>query len=451
MQRLPLTDAAWLTFESRERPLHVAGLTLFRYPADAGPEFMRELAAQMRSHADVRPPFDQRLKRPYGRLGIFHWVQDPQLDLDYHFRHSALPAPGRVRELLALVSRLHSSLMDRHRPLWEAHLIEGLEGDRFALYVKIHHSVMDGVAAMRQVTTSFSADPSERGLPPPWVHQPQKRRDERRASGGTSGDAVVKPLRFGVARTIWRQWRAARRDSAQAFPYRAPKSLLNGRITGSRRFAAQSWALERIRAAGKHYDATINDMVLAMSASALRRYLVSMGELPAKSLIAAVPVSVRPADGSDAGNAITLLLTSLGTHIEDPIERLRWIKRSMDAGKAHMRRLSARQLMRYMVVMNLPMMLGQIFGTAGRGRPMYNVVISNVPGPEEPLYLNGARMEGMYPVSLNWEGQALNITQVSYAGSMEFGLIGCRRTLPSMQRLLDYLEDGLTEVECANG
>ena len=171
MKKLPLTDAVWLMLENRERPMHVGGLQLFEYPPDAPADFLNDMAEQFRSGTLVKSPFNQRLRAPYSRTGSFQWIEDAQFDLDYHFRHSALPNPGRVRELLILVSRLHSTLLDRHRPLWESHLIEGLEGNRFAIYTKIHHSVVDGVAAMNLAMNSFTTDAKDIAalLAPPIV------------------------------------------------------------------------------------------------------------------------------------------------------------------------------------------------------------------------------------------------------------------------------------------
>ena len=172
---LPITDGAWLMIESGEAPQHVGGLMVFDYPPDASPTWLHDTWQRLRTATDFAPPFSYRLRRPYGLAGLFDWEPDPDIDLDYHLRFSALPRPGRVRELLVLVSRLHSTLLDRHRPLWEVHLIEGLqpehEGEppRFAMYAKFHHSMFDGVGAMRVMRRMFSADPDLRGMAAPWA------------------------------------------------------------------------------------------------------------------------------------------------------------------------------------------------------------------------------------------------------------------------------------------
>lgn len=456
-KKLSIVDAAWLMLENRERPMHVGGLQLFELPKDAPPDTLHRIAEEFRSGTLVKRPFNQRLENPYSRSGNFHWIEDTDFDLEYHFRHSSLPAPGRVRELLALISRLHSTLLDRHRPLWETHLIEGLEGNRFAVYTKIHHSVVDGVAAMKLAMSSFSEDAKAIDLPPPWAEHRDHLTVNRQARGGGAlapGLGILKqqaatlPAVFGAFRD---QYRQARRSEHEIMPYQAPTSMLNKAITGSRRVAAQSYSMERIKQVAKALDGTVNDVVMAMSAAALRAYLMSHHALPSESLTANVPVSIRPADDESGGNAIGFMLCSLATNIGDPARRFQVIQDSMRAGKERLRRMSREEITNYSLLLTSPMVLGQLMGLKGEKRPPYNVVISNVPGPRKPLYWNGMRMGGMYPVSLLLDGQAMNITVIGYVDSLEFGITACRKTLPSIQRLLDYLEDSLTELEMVAG
>lgn len=456
VKKLPLTDAAWLMLESRERPMHVGGLQVFHYPEDASPDFLQQIVQDFRAGTLVKKPFNQRLREPYSRTGQFAWIEDSNFDLDYHFRHSALPHPGRVRELLGLISRLHSTLLDRHRPLWECHLIEGLENNRFAIYTKIHHSVVDGVAAMNLAMHSFTTDASKRNLPPPWALS----RDQLKIGKKPNRDAVTANISTlgsqmrtipGVVRALRQQYRQARNSDAEVLPYQAPHSILNRSITGSRRFAAQSYSMPRIQAVAKKLDGTINDVVMAMCSSALRTYLLSQNALPDEPLISIVPVSVRPQDEVSHGNAIGFLLCNLGTNSGDPGERFTRIQESMRAGKERLKGMSREEIINYSLLLTGPMVLGQLAGLSGDRKPMYNITISNVPGPKEPLYWNGCRMEGMYPASLMLDGQAINITMVSYADSMEFGITACRRSLPSIQRLLDYLADALAELEAIAG
>ncbi len=452
MKKLPVTDAVWLMLENRERPLHVGGLQLFEYPDDAPADFLHQIAEEFRAGTLVKKPFNQRLSKPYSKLGSYSWIEDTQFDLDYHFRHSALPNPGRVRELLSLISRLHSTLPDRHRPLWETHLIEGLEGNRFALYTKIHHSVVDGVAAMNLAMNSFSPDPQVRDLPPPWARSRSDLRIDREHGAREAVDASINKAGSGartvpgVIKALRDQYKQARIHEAEVVPYQAPPSMLNQAITGSRRFAAQSYSLARIKTVAKALDGTINDVVMAMCSSALRTYLASQNALPDQPLISIVPVSVRPQGEDSTGNAIGFLLCNLATNVGDPDARFGLIQDSMRRGKARLSQLSREQIVNYALALTSPMVLGQLLGFKGDRKPMYNITISNVPGPRETLYWNGCRMTGLYPASLMLDGQALNITMVSYADSMEFGITACRKSLPSVQRLLDYLDDALNEL-----
>ncbi|MGB1557726.1 MAG: WS/DGAT/MGAT family O-acyltransferase, partial [Oceanococcaceae bacterium] len=402
-KKLPITDAAWLMLENRERPMHVGGLQLFELPKDAPPDTLHRIAEEFRQGTLVKRPFNQRLQSPYSRTGNFAWIEDTDFDLDYHFRHSSLPQPGRVRELLALISRLHSALLDRHRPLWETHLIEGLEGNRFAVYTKIHHSVVDGVAAMKLAMNSFSEDAKALDLPPPWAEHRDHLTVNRQLRGGGTLAPGLGMIRNqaatipAVVRAFRDQYRQSRRSEHEVVPYQAPQSLLNKAITGSRRVAAQGYPLPRIKAVAKALEGTVNDVIMAMSAAALRAYLQGLHALPSEPLVANVPVSIRPADDESGGNAIGFMLCTLATNVGDPARRFQIIQDSMRAGKERLKSMTREEITNYSLLLTSPMVLGQLMGLKGEKRPPYNVVISNVPGPRNPLYWNGMKMTGMYP------------------------------------------------------
>lgn len=453
MKALSPVDQLFLFLEKRQQPMHVAGLQLFSFPEDAGPKYISDLAQQMRECCRPVRPFNQRLEHRFGQP---FWVEDKHFDIDHHFRHEALPKPGRIRELLSLVSAEHSNLLDRERPLWEAHLIEGIRGKRFALYTKVHHSMMDGISAMRMGMRALSPDPNERDLPPVWAHERKKRgmpsgpvdavSGLAKLTAGLSKQVATVPA---LAREVYKVSQKAKKDPDYVSIFQAPHSLLNERITGSRRFAAQSYSLPRIKRIGAAFGCTVNDIVLAICGSALRDYLISQNELPDKPLIAMVPVSLRQDDSAE-GNQIATILANLGTHIADPQNRLRVIKASVEEAKARYRGMSPEEILNFTALMLAPTFINLMTGLAP-GLQAFNVVISNVPGPKEQLYWNGAKLEGMYPVSIALDRIALNITLTSYGDQLEFGLIGCRRTLPSMQRMLDYLENGIHELEVAAG
>lgn len=458
MERLAVSDASWLMIEGRETPMHVAGLQLFELPEDAGPTFVQDLVERARASSTVTSPFDLRLDRPYGLAGQFGWVPDDDVDLDYHIRHSSLPKPGRIRELLALVSRLHSTLLDRHRPLWEVHLIEGLEDGRIALYVKFHHSMFDGVGAMQQALVAYSEDPDVRDLPAPWatlVEEPDANGDRAQDPFGSVMRAIRGPLKqsraaLGAGTTLAKQVVAGLRGTeGEIAPYAAPRSILNGPITGARRFAADDWELSRLKDVAGSHGVTLNDLVLSISGRALRYYLADLDALPDKPLIATVPVSIRAEGDGNRGNALSMALADLATDEADPITALGRTKASMDAAKARLGAMSQRELIDYAIFLMAPVIAGNLTGQAGRMPPPFNLVMSNVPGPRNPLYWNGARMTGMYAASLMPDGQALNITTTSYVDQFAFSLTACRKTLPQIQRMLEHIDQSIQDLEAA--
>ncbi|MFD1048654.1 wax ester/triacylglycerol synthase domain-containing protein [Kibdelosporangium lantanae] len=278
---MPVTDSMFLLGESREHPMHVGGLQLYTLPDGAGPDYLSNLYHSLVDNEEsVQPLFRQRPRRPVSSLGQWSWSTDNQLDMEYHVRFSALPRPGRVRELLELVSRLHGSLLDRHRPLWEFSLIEGLEGNRFATYSKVHHALMDGVSSIILANRALSMDPSTMDMPPVWAVPPL---DKPEHTGQSGPMAMLESLReistdlAGVMPAIIKSANTALREQASVLPFQAPRTIFNVQITGARRFAAQKWSLDRIKAIRKATGATLNDVVLAMCSGALRRYLLDLG------------------------------------------------------------------------------------------------------------------------------------------------------------------------------
>lgn len=455
---MPPTDSLFLLAETREHPMHVGGLQLFVPPDGADALDVRAMFEAAIAQDEVAPLFQKRPRRTVTTLGQWAWEVDRAFDLEHHVRRSALPRPGRILDLLALSSRLHSTLLDRHRPLWEMHLIEGLADGRYASYLKVHHSLVDGVGALRLLSCMMSPDPGERGMPAPWALRMSKPRTERgddasgddalRTALGVLGEAAG--LVPALARTVHR----AITEQTGTISFSAPKTMFNVPITGARRFAAQSWPIERIRAVGKAADATVNDVVLAMCSGALRAYLLALDALPASSLIAMVPVSlhgdeIRSGDGG--GNAIGTVMCNLGTDSCDPAARLAAVHESMQEGKEALRSMTPVQILAMSALGVSPLAIWPLLRLNGVVRPPFNLVISNVPGPQQPLYWNGARLDGLYPLSIPLDGQALNITCTSYSDSVAFGLTGCRRTVPHLQHLLGHLDDELVALEQAVG
>jgi diacylglycerol O-acyltransferase len=464
MALMPLTDSMFLLAESREHPMHVGGLQLFQLPDGAGPDYVSDLHHRLLAHEQVRSLFRRRPRGPVSSLGQWAWTDDDQLDLEYHVRLSALPRPGRVRELLELTSRLHGSLLDRHRPLWEFHVIEGLQDGRFATYTKVHHSLLDGVSALRLLEATLSTDP-EAGLRAPWSDVAAPAPEPAPDFAGGAANGPTRALRsvaavFGgvaeVAPAFGKLANQVFREQAATLPFQAPKSMFNVPITGARRFAAQSYSMDRIRAVSRAAGATINDVVLAMCSGALRQYMIDHDALPNRSLISAVPVSLRGVDNDSgpadtAGNAIGMILCNLATDQLDPATRLSTIHAAMQRGKRVYAGMTPLQITAISALWMAPLALSPVPGFVKLTPPPFNLLISNVPGPRRPLYWDGARLEGVYPLSIAYEGQALNITATSYDGHLEFGLTGCRRSVPSLQRLLTHLETALSDLERATG
>jgi diacylglycerol O-acyltransferase len=445
MRPLHPIDFIFLNLEKRQQPMHVGGLFLFEIPEHAPSTFIQDLVADIRNSKSIPvPPFNNRLS------GMF-WDEDEEFDIDHHFRHIALPHPGRIRELLVYISQEHSSLIDRAKPLWTCHIIEGIEGNRFAMYFKIHHAMIDGVAGMRLVEKSFSKDADSKTIIPPWCVEGKraKRLKEtkldkaKKIFSALKGQVEAAPkVTQELFQTVFKEM-GKNPDYVSSF--QAPSSLFNQRVSSSRRFAAQSFELDRFRDISKALGVTINDVVLAVCAGALRDYLITQEALPKKPLIAMVPASLRD-DDSDMSNRITMILANLGTHKESPLERLDIIKRSVQNAKNRFKRMSSDQILNYSAF---------VFGAAGVNiasglmpkRQAFNVIISNVPGPREPLYWNGAKLDALYPVSIVLDGQALNITMTSYLDKLEVGLTGCRKSLPKLQNLLTHLENEIQKFE----
>jgi WS/DGAT/MGAT family acyltransferase len=452
MRQVSPTDATWLLLESRDTPMHVGGLFEFTLPEDAAPDYLSQQFELMREAHTIPPPWNLKLvETPLlgTRLPLMREVHD--VDLDYHVRHSALPHPGGQRELGVLVSRLHSNELDMRRPLWEVHLIEGLEGNRFALYSKTHHSLIDGVSGMRLIMRALATDPNVRGMQPFWaVGEGARPQGEQDGHGPLSG--ALSLLRGGAS-TLGGLSRAAIDLSLAAFddrplqaPYRAPASILGGRLGAARRFATQQYEFKRLRRLARAADCTLNDIVLYLSGSALRRYLLEHARLPQRPLTAGIPVNLREAEDQSMGTAVGIIVAELGTNVANPLERLDAVKRSAGEAKRHLNELPPAARTPYSLLINGPYIGALLAGFSDHAPIPFNLGISNVPGPTEPLYLNGSRLDALYPLSLLLHGNALNITCVSYAGTLNFGFTGARDTLPHLQRLAVYTGDALEEL-----
>lgn len=454
---LSTSDALFLYAETRETPMHVGGLIPFSPPDGGPPDHLRRLLDELRAGGQVAPPWNRRLETPWLLSNPVHRWVDTDVEIDYHVRRTAVPSPGDERELGVLIARLHTNPLDLSRPPWEMHLIEGLEGGRFAIYVKIHHALVDGYTAMKLLTGSLSRTPDDPDTPLFFsVAPPQRPRREEpdgnlmASLGGTvrgAVDGVGSAIELGKALT-----RLVTRRGALVGGLEAPHTILNRRITRNRRFATQQYSTSRLKKLAAAADATLNDVVLAICGGGLRTYLLDRDGLPGKPLIAFLPVNVRPKDDPGGGVAVGAILATMGTDVDDPVERVEAVKRSTSEGKRQLSGMTQQAMIAYSAALLAPALLQSLGAAVKLPNPLphtFNVTLSNVPGPTEPLYFRGARMEATYPLSIPFHGVALNITLQSYADTVNFGFIGCRDTVPHLQRLAVQTGDALAELEKA--
>ena len=440
-------DAIWLMMESADTPMHVGVLAIFQKPGNAGATFYADMAAQMREIAPVAP-WCCRLRR-----GVLPRLEaDDDFDLDYHFRRSALPEPGGERELGQMVSRLHSNALDRSRPLWEFHLIEGLARDRFAFYFKIHHALVQGVNGIPALLTTLASSARARNVQPVWASSLSQQGAE-----GDLTDGMTLPDLSGSLDAMGSMGRAAAdllrgavRPSERnsfIFPRGTPRSTLNRRINVHRRFATQQFEQQRIAALAEATDSTVNEILTYLCGSSLRRFFKEYNALPDDSLVGVMPVSLQERGEHIAGSAIAGLRVPLGTHVGDPLARLAAVKASVKEVREDRASLPEDAVTSYVMLRAAPVFASQLGGLGRFVPPLFNLAVSNTPGADKPLYFNGARLEAVYPMSQLMQFSALSIDCVSYAGTFNIGFTGARDTLPHLQRMAVYFGKAVDDLE----
>ncbi len=477
MQQLTGLDTSFLNLETPSTYGHVSGLAIFDPSTAPVPPTLEDLQKLIEQRIHLLPPYRRRLVEvPFG-LDHPYWIEDPDFDLDFHVRHIGLPPPGDHRQLSEQVSRIVARPLDRARPLWELYVIEGLEGGYVAQLTKIHHCCIDGVSGAELLTTLLDIEPEPREVDPPrraWRPEPEPTELEMwlRGMWGVAGTprkvfrivreslrhlpALSRSLGFGElpGESLLNRAVGRRPDpmlSEASTP--APRTVFNDKITPHRRFAYGSLSLQEVKEIKKQRGVTVNDVVLALCAGALRRYLEERRELPADPLIAMVPVSVRTEEQKGAmGNQVSSMSASLHTHVKDPLTRLDRIHESMRIAKEQHKALPA-TLLQDFAQFAPPAVAARAARVVARAAVAnwvdvpFNVIISNVPGPQFPLYGFGSKLVASYPVSANNDGVGLNITVQSYNGSLDFGAIACRELMPDVWDLIDYLHDALSELK----
>ncbi len=424
-------QAAWLSLEAPATPMHMGGLLYFRLPKAAKPDFVQRLADQMRAQPPQGAPWTRRLQRAPGPFSLARWVTDARLDIDYHFRHSALPAPGGERQIGELVSRLHGHPMDLSKPLWEVHLIEGLAGGRFALYIKLHSIAFDGAATMDLLKKAFVSDSRKRRMPPLWTlplpaSTPSRLFDDWPALLRALGHR----LRAGLQPSLtWTRLKGV------------PRSALNDRFNGQRRFATQHYELSRLQPLAEAVGVSVEVLLLYLCASALRRFFKEFNALPEMPLVALI------ADRSRGDGQLSPLFISLGTHQASRRRRLDEIRDSLRLARQQFAVLPPEDARAEGAVDSLPYLLRQALGIDHHLAPMFNLGIAQLSLGDETRYLNGAQLESVFPMPMLLQGGALNIAFMRYAKSWSIGLCGARDNLPHLQRMAVYMGLALDELE----
>ncbi len=465
MKHLSGIDASFLHLETPEMPMHVGSLNIFDLPKGYGGDFYEAVKAHIAGRMHLAEVFERKLAQMPFELSDPVWVDDNDVDLDYHIRRVTLSKPGTFRQLEQLVGRLHSSLLDRSRPLWEFYVIEGLQTGQPAIYAKVHHAAVDGQAGVALAKALYDLTPEPRPIKPPRARQ---RSNQYQLGVAELATAAVQNTVQQYVKLITTLPNAMRAVASIAVPKFGgsettrfglptnwtfgPKTPLNVSITNQRSFAARSVSLAEVKQVAKAANVSLNDVVLAASATALKRYLADYNCLPDRSLTAGVPVSLREAGNTDFNNQVTMVLVSLSTNVDDPLERLKAINASSSSAKELTGSFKA-AIPTDFPSFGAPWIMTGLATLFGRSRisdqipPIANTVISNVPGAPVPLYMAGAKLATYYPVSIPSHGIALNITVQSYNGSLDYGLTACRKAVPDVDEIAEYLVEAHRELK----
>ncbi|CAN5853304.1 wax ester/triacylglycerol synthase family O-acyltransferase [soil metagenome] len=462
MERLSGLDATFLYVENPANHMHVA-MTMVLDPSKM-PEGYSFAAIKefIRARIHLVPPFHRRLVQVPFRLHHPVWVDDPDFDLDYHVRRIGAPSPGGPKELAELAGQIASTPLDRSRPLWELWLIEGLEHDHVGAVTKVHHCAVDGTSGAELMVHLFDLEPvvgpPEKPTEIPAEHVPNDLELIGYAAASRLRRATtLLPLAGRTVATVAGLVQNRRDPDAQrgAIPLTAPRTPWNAAITPHRRTAFARVSLSDLKDVKNALDATVNDVVLAVCAGTLRRYLELKDALPDEPLVAVCPISVRTEDqGGSQGNRVSAMFTSLATDVDDPVERLRAIQKVTRGAKEEHNAVGATMLQNWAefaapTTFALASRLYTNLNLASSHRPIHNLIISNVPGPPVPLYYAGAQLVAAYPMGPLMEGAGLNVTVMSYRDSVDFGFMVCRELIPDVWDLADQVEPSFAELRKA--
>jgi len=451
MKTLSGLDGMFLHLETPATPMHVGSLSLLELPANHQGDFCKSVQRHYARRLPLVPVLSRKLAAMPLQLANPVWVQADDVDLKYHVQRVVLPRPGTQAQLEQCVGRLHSILLDRSRPLWMVYIIEGLRSGQAAYYTKIHHALLDGQAAVMLARVLFDLTPRGKRVSTAVASHGEHPGLGTLATAAVKHDAAqylkfVRTLPAIVRTLTGLRSGADGKSSAQSAGTSlfAPRTPLNVAITGDRGFAGVSIPLDEIKAVAAAHDAKINDVVMAICSGALRRYLLDHGGLPGEPLLAAVPISLREPGNTEYTTQATMTRISLATNIANPVRRLRAIRDAATAAKSATGRAKA-ILPTDFPSFGMPWILhwlASIYERAMLGNlipPLANVVISNVAGPQVPLYFVGARMTGYWPLSIVHHGLGVNVTVESYAGAMGFGITTAHGAVSDPRRIAEHL------------
>src|SRR3984885_1038800 len=466
MQQLTGLDASFLALETATTTGHVGGVCILDPSVAPRPLTLARLTEVLGERLPLVPVLRRRLLNVPLGLDQPYWVDDPDFDIEYHVRELALPRPGSDAQLAEQVSRLHARPLDRSRPLWEVYLITGLAKKRAAVYTKIHHAAIDGASGAELLAVLLDLTPSGRELPAAVPFQPENPPPLPELAARAVARLAWRPVQTvrltnelvrllptlapAVSTVVGGMLGLNRGDGAviAGAPGRPPATPFNKPITPHRRIAFRSVDLDAVKAVKNAFGVSVNDVVMAMCAGALRRWLTAHDALPAQPLVAMIPVSVRdPASRGALGNKVSAMLATLPTNVTDPALRLQIVHAATQVAKASQAAIP-QGLVDQISDFAPPALTARaarvVFATGLLHRlPPFNITISNVPGPNVPVYLGGARLIAHYPVSVVTDGQGLNITLVGYLGQLHFGLVACRELVPDIDVLAGYLPEEL--------
>jgi WS/DGAT/MGAT family acyltransferase len=462
LQRLSGLDASFLYLETSTQPLHVCSVLELDTATIPGGYSFERLRDELAVRITAIPTFRERLANSFLNLDHPVWVEDEEFDVDRHLHRIGLPAPGGRVELAEICGHLASLPLDRRHPLWEMWAIEGLDGSdarkggRLAVMTKVHHAAVDGVTGANLMSQLCSVEPN---APAPEPVEASADVNPLRIALGGLGRFASRPISLATSvlpstvSTVFDTVRRAAGGRAMASPFAAPQTPFNGSITAHRNVAFSQLDLADVKTVKDHFGVKVNDVVMALVSGVLRKYLIDRDELPESSLVAMVPVSVHDRSDRPGRNQVSGMFSSLHTDLDDVGQRLMAIAEGNTVAKEHSSAIGATLLQDWSQFAG-----PAVFGVAMRvyarsrlteSRPVHNLVVSNVPGPQIPLYFLGAEVQGMYPLGPIFHGSALNITVMSLNGRLNVGLISCPELLPDLWDMADGFVDGMAELLAA--